>query len=175
MAWEQFCPMSWRTERRGQSLMHPGHWHLPRILFSNWKGGTCNHIWCKKFHNFLFGRHFSIESDHQPPSYLFSKTKGVSQTASSRIQRWALTLGAYHYNIRHKPGATLSNTDALSRLPRPATTSGDCLPGDFVHLIDHLSATPVNPANIKDWTAKDRLLSKVKEYVDRLVSARVRV
>ena len=65
----------------------------------------------KKFHNFLFGRHFSIESDHQPLSYLFSETKGVSQTASSRIQRWALTLGAYHYNICHKPGATLSNAE----------------------------------------------------------------
>ena len=45
----------------------------------------------KKFHNYLFGRKFSIESDHQPLSYLFNKTKGISQTASSRIQRWALT------------------------------------------------------------------------------------
>ena len=43
----------------------------------------------KKFHNFLLGSHFSIESDHQPLSSLFNKTKGVSQT-SSRIQRWAL-------------------------------------------------------------------------------------
>ena len=119
----------------------------------------------KKFHNFLFGRHFSIESDHQPLSYLFNETKGVSQTASSRIQRWALTLSAYHYTIRHKPGTTLSNADALSRLPRPTTTSADCLPGDLVHLIDHLSATPVNAANIKDWTAKDPLLSKVKRYI----------
>ena len=119
----------------------------------------------KKFHNFLFGRHFSIESDHQPLSYLFNETKGVSQTASSRIQRWALTLSAYHYTIRHKPGTTLSNADALSRLPRPTTTSADCLPGDLVHLIDHLSATPVNAANIKDWTAKVPLLSKVKRYI----------
>ena len=108
---------------------------------------------------------FSIKSDHQPLPYLFSESKGVSQTASSQIQRWALTLGAYHYNIQHKPGATLSNTDALSRLPRHATTSGDCLPGYLVHLIDHLSATPVNTANVKDWAVKDPLLSKVKQYI----------
>ena len=119
----------------------------------------------KKFHNFLFGRHFSIESDHQPLSYLFSETKGISQTSSSRIQRWALTLSAYHYTIRHKPGATLSNADALSRLPRAVTTSADCLPGDLAHLINHLSATTVSAANIKDWTAKDPLLSKVRRYV----------
>ena len=119
----------------------------------------------KKFHNFLFGRHFSIESDHQPLAYLFSETKGISQTSSSRIQRWALTLSAYHYTIRHKPGATLSNADALSRLPRAVTTSADCLPGDLAHLINHLSATTVSAANIKDWTAKDPLLSKVRRYV----------
>ena len=119
----------------------------------------------KKFHNFLFGRQFSIESDHQPLYYLFNEAKGISQTASSRIQRWALTLSAYHYTIRHKPGATLSNADALSRLPRPVTTSADCLPGDLAHLINHLSATPVSAANIKAWTARDPLLSKVRRYV----------
>ena len=48
----------------------------------------------KKFHNYLFGRKFSIESDHQSLSYLFNETKGISQTASSRIQRWVITLSA---------------------------------------------------------------------------------
>ena len=64
---------------------------------------------------------------------------------------------------------TLSNTDALSRLPRLTNTSADVLPGNLVHLIvhliDHLSATLVNAANIKDWTAKDPLLSKVKRNI----------
>ena len=96
----------------------------------------------RSFHNFLFadfGRHFSIKSDHQPLSYLFNETKGVSQTASSRIQRWALTLGAYHYPAQTR-GYT-EHADALSRLPRPTTTSADCLPGDFVHLIDTCQLT----------------------------------
>ena len=119
----------------------------------------------KKFHNYLFGRKFSIESDHQPLSYLFNETKGISQTASSRIQRWALTLSAYQYSIRHKPGATLSNADALSRLPRPTTSSVDCQPGDLIPLVDHLSATTVTAARIKEWTCKDPVLSKVKKYV----------
>ena len=119
----------------------------------------------KRFHNYLFGRKFSIESDHQLLSYLFNETKGISQTASSRIQRWALTLSAYQYTIRHKPGATLSNADTLSRLPQPTTSSVDCQPGDLVHLVDHLSATTVTAARIKEWTCKDPVLSKVKKYV----------
>ena len=40
----------------------------------------------KKFRNYLLARKFSIESD-QPLSYLFNEMKGISQAASSRIQR----------------------------------------------------------------------------------------
>ena len=39
----------------------------------------------KKFHNYLYGRRFTIESDHQPLSYLFHESKGISPMASSRI------------------------------------------------------------------------------------------
>ena len=50
--------------------------------------------------------------------------------ASGRIQRWALTLSAYQYPIHYQPRAKLSNSDSLSRLPRPVTTSSDMMPGD---------------------------------------------
>ena len=39
------------------------------------------------------------------------------------------------------------------------------MPGDLIHLVDHLSATTVTAALIKEWTAKDPVLSKVKKYV----------
>ena len=106
----------------------------------------------KKFHNYLYGRPFYIESDHQPLSFLFNESKTILQMASGRIQRWALTLSAYQYSIRYKPGAKLSNADALSRLPRPVTTSSDMIPGDIIHLVNHLSGTSVNVECIKRWT-----------------------
>ena len=53
----------------------------------------------KKFHEYLYGRNFTIKSDHQPLSYLFSENKGIPQLASARIQRWALALSAYNYTI----------------------------------------------------------------------------
>ena len=84
--------------------------------------------------------------------------------ASSRIQRWALTLSAYQYTIRYKTGKTLSNADALSRLPRSVTTSSDCVPGDLVHLIDHLSSTTVRAENVKEWTTKDPVLAQVRRH-----------
>ncbi len=109
----------------------------------------------KKFHQYLWGRHFFIESDHQPLYHLFGEFREIPPMASARIQRWALTLSAYRYTIRYKAGAQLSNADALSRLPRPQTITSDRLPGELVNLIEHLSETTISSANIKHWTDKD--------------------
>jgi len=65
----------------------------------------------------------------------------------------------------HYPGRYLSNADALSRLPRSVTTSSDCLPGDWVHLLDHLTSATVNAAHIKQWTDTNPLLSRVRRCI----------
>ena len=73
----------------------------------------------KKFQQYLAERHFTIYSDHQPLKYLFNESKQVPVMAASRIQRWALLLGAYDYSIQHCPGSLMGNADVLSRLPLP--------------------------------------------------------
>ena len=118
----------------------------------------------KKFHNYIYGREFEIDSDHQPLAYLFGESRGIPQMASARIQRWALTLSAYQYKIRYKAGKSIGNADALSRLPRPVTCSNDGVTGDLCLLMNHLSATTVSASSIKDWTNRDPVLSKVRRY-----------
>ena len=49
----------------------------------------------KRFHAYLFGRHFVIFSDHKPLWHLFKENSATPPLASARIQRWALTLGGY--------------------------------------------------------------------------------
>ena len=44
----------------------------------------------KHFHQYLFGRQFTIKSDHKPLQYLLGKKKGIPSMASARVQRWAL-------------------------------------------------------------------------------------
>ena len=119
----------------------------------------------RKFHNYLYGRQFIIESDHKPLSYLFDEKKRIPEMASARIQRWALTLSAYTYSIRYKAGKKLGNADALSRLPRPTTSSQDHFPEDLNVLINHLSSISIGAANIKEWTAKDPVLSCVRRFI----------
>ena len=72
--------------------------------------------------------------------------------ASARILRWALTLSAYQYTICHKSGTEIGNADGLSRLPIPASTSTDHLPGEMINLLEHL-------LDIKKFTNTDLVLS----------------
>ena len=70
----------------------------------------------KKFHHYLIGRHFTIESDQQPLKTSFSETSKIPNMAPSRIVRWAVILSAYQYSIRYKSGKQLKNADALTSL-----------------------------------------------------------
>ena len=51
----------------------------------------------ERFHSYLFGHKFVLQTDHQPLTTLFDEGKVVSAQASSRIQRWVLSLASYQY------------------------------------------------------------------------------
>ena len=121
----------------------------------------------KRFHQYLYGRKFTIQSDHKPLQYLLGETRGIPVMASARVQRWALTLSAYDYTIAYKPGADLANADALSRLPLPEQPTDVPLPGEMVLVFETLSTSPVHAAQVKTWMDKDPLLSRVRENVRR--------
>ena len=102
----------------------------------------------KKFHTYLFGRHFKILSDHKPLQHIFSPTKATPM-ASARLQRWAITLGGYDYTLQYKPGLEHSNADSLSRLPLPVAPSNVPEPAETVFLMEALTSTPLTAAKIK--------------------------
>ena len=108
----------------------------------------------KRFHQYLFGREFTIISDHKPLLHLFSESKMTPALASARIQRWSLTLAAYNYTIQFKPGSQHSNADMLSRLLLPESPANIPTPGygETILLLDMLHSLPVTAENIKQWT-----------------------
>ncbi len=119
----------------------------------------------KKFHQYLAGRSFTIYSDHKPLQHLFSEHKTTPTMASSRIQRWSLTLGAYNYKIAYKPGTDIGNADCLSRLPLPEFPSNVSEPGDTVILMEMLQDTPVTAQDFRKWMDADPVISKVRKLV----------
>lgn len=120
-----------------------------------------------KFHKYIFGRHFLLISDHKPLASIFNGQKSVPAMASARIQRWALILSAYEYDIVHKAGKENGNADAFSRLPLATTEpQADSQPlPEVVHLMETISHSLVSAKTIKDWTAKDSVLSRVHSYI----------
>ena len=72
----------------------------------------------KKFHQYLFGRGFTLQTDHKPLAFLFGPKRGIPVLAASRLQRWYIQLAAYQYDIEYRPSKNHPNADALSRMPR---------------------------------------------------------
>ncbi|XP_064469193.1 uncharacterized protein K02A2.6-like [Ornithodoros turicata] len=70
----------------------------------------------KKFHQYLWGRRFTLYTDHKPLTTIFGPKKGIPVTATNRLQRWALIMIGYTYDIQYKPSHQMGNADGLSRL-----------------------------------------------------------
>ena len=85
--------------------------------------------------------------------------------ASSHLQRWALTLSANDYTFKHRPGSKLGNADALSRVLLKEGPTAVPEPADLVLLVSNLSKSIVTAEQIKAWTEKDSLLSRVYSQV----------
>ena len=44
----------------------------------------------RKFHQYLYGRKFTLITDHKPLTGIFGSKKGIPSLAAARLQRWAL-------------------------------------------------------------------------------------
>ena len=67
----------------------------------------------QKFHDYLFGSTFTVFTDNNPLTYIFSSAKLDATT-----QRWMATLSAYQFSIKYRSGKANVDADALSRLPQ---------------------------------------------------------
>ena len=85
--------------------------------------------------------------------------------ASACIQCWALLLGGYDYTIEYKPAEHHANADFLSCWPLSVLPRNIPIPPESIALIESVDTSPVTSAEIKQWTAKDPLLSKVMDLV----------
>ena len=70
----------------------------------------------QKFHNFLYGQEFILETDHQPLKYL-----NQTEFQNGRVMRWALALQPYRFTVQYNRGSQNVGADFLSRHPSVGT------------------------------------------------------
>lgn len=75
----------------------------------------------KQFHQYLWGRHFTLYTDHRALVYLHTQ-----RVANSMLVNWLDILLEYDFTVVHLPGLENTLPDALSRLfPAESTLAGD--------------------------------------------------
>lgn len=106
----------------------------------------------------MFGRKFTLVTDHKPLLAILGPKSGIPTIAAARMQRWALVLSAYNYNIGYRDSASHANCDALSRLPNKESTQGGMDGSVFaVYVID--DSFPIVAEDLAKATRVDPVLS----------------
>ncbi|XP_054259272.1 uncharacterized protein K02A2.6-like [Macrosteles quadrilineatus] len=130
----------------------------------------------KKFHKYIYGRtNCILQSDHQPLAAIFGSKRGVPSLAAARLQRWALILSAYNFEVKYRKGSSLPHADALSRLPLPENETLE-LDENYISHVESCvremnffnsgsDDSPITSLEIGQLTDKDPLLSKVQDFV----------
>ena len=65
----------------------------------------------ENFHLYLYGRKFTIYTDHLPLTWIWTK-----KNPHPRIERWMMRMALYEFIVIYKPGRDNHLADFLSRL-----------------------------------------------------------
>ena len=69
-------------------------------------------VYClRQFHAYIWGRHFTLETDHRPLIYML-----ISPELNNTMEQWLDVILNYDFDIEHRPGILNVLPDALSRL-----------------------------------------------------------
>ena len=102
-------------------------------------------VWSVKyFRHYLYGRSFTIYTDHNPLKWLFTL-----KCPEGRLARWTETLKAYDFKVEYRPGKCNANADALSRMP----------------IISAISPPKFELANMAELQSKEQALAQLVKYL----------
>ena len=83
------------------------------------KEGLAIDFGIKRFNLYPYGRKFTLFRDHQPLTHIFGSKSGIPPLAAARLQKWAVLLSGYDYDIVYKclqsMQMQISSADSLVR------------------------------------------------------------
>lgn len=82
--------------------------------------------------------------------------------AAARLQRWAVIMSMYDYEIRHISGSKMGHVDALSRLPLDGGTGVDV---DRINVLNFGGDAPIQLEDVQQKMNSDVIMRQVYDYV----------
>ncbi|CAF3365123.1 unnamed protein product, partial [Rotaria sp. Silwood2] len=124
----------------------------------------------QKFDQFLRGRRFTLLTDHKPLIKIFGPKKGIPTTSANRLQRWALRLLGYVYDIEYRSTLNFGHADGLSRLPiGPDKDFDNQDPGETNVIAsiqqDLQQDLPLSAVQIAKAIQKDPILVQIHKFI----------
>ena len=103
----------------------------------------------KKFHQYVYGRHFQIVTNHKPITTLFSESKGMTTMASNRIQRWSLSLSAYAIPLSLNQEIPIVMLMRSVGYPLPEKPTSTPQPQETIFLMENLDNSTITAKQIQ--------------------------
>ena len=111
---------------------------------------------CKRFHDYIYGKPITVQTDHKP---LVSIMQKPLHTLSTRMQRMRMRLQNYDLSVIHRSGKNMHIADALSRAHSVDTDDKNL----FDDSLD-VASVQISPQKLEEFriaTENDTSLAKV--------------
>ncbi|RLU18028.1 hypothetical protein DMN91_010270 [Ooceraea biroi] len=109
---------------------------------------------CERFHDFIYGLRFQLETDHKPLVPLL-QAKNLDEL-SPRLQRLRMRLMHYDFEVFHSPGKNIVAADYLSRVP----LQEDLPTSDLAEEVEAHVCTVVQHCGLSDFTMAKLVVSQ---------------
>ncbi|XP_055306782.1 uncharacterized protein K02A2.6-like, partial [Sitodiplosis mosellana] len=103
-------------------------------------------------------------SSEQPLLTIFGENHGLPLMAAARVQRWALILSGFNYQIKYVKGVD-NEADNWSRIPQLSYIY-ECYDANYVNMIEKDNALRINFKNISVKTRRDPILGKLVQAIE---------
>ena len=113
------------------------------------------------FKNYLFGSHFTLQTDHQALLSALKNNRG-NETYQSRLTRWVDRLLPFHFKFEHLAGKYMGFADYLRRHPNSQPTGENIDENHVINTIAALQFT-LHTAHRK---STNQIAIKLKTYND---------
>ncbi|XP_046558199.1 uncharacterized protein LOC124267324 [Haliotis rubra] len=113
---------------------------------------------CEKFHDYIYGKRVTVETDHQP---LITICKKPLFAAPARLQRMLLKLQQYSIDLVYKRGKDLIIADTLSRAYLEDTSNNE----EEFEVLTVLPMTEQRTEQLQRETAEDQLMQLLSRYI----------